>query len=150
MNSITICGNMTRDPELRTTQSGKPLVNFGVADNRNKDKTLFFDCTAFDDVAQRILKYFKKGKPIFLSGTFDTREYVGRDGVQRLSLQVVVTSWDFVNVSRPENAAAGTPAPNRTTQPVNSMRGEEAPYADADAPPEFTDLPDITDPFADQ
>ncbi|MEI7834717.1 MAG: single-stranded DNA-binding protein, partial [bacterium] len=86
MNNITVCGNITRDPELRYTQTGKPVTSFGVADNRSKDKTIFFDCSAFDDMAERIVKYFKKGKPIFVSGTLDQRTYTGKDGVERTSL----------------------------------------------------------------
>ena len=154
MNNITICGNITRDPEMRTTSTGKPMVGFGVADNRNKEKTIFFDCTAFDDVAQRIMRFFKKGKPIFLSGTLDTREYTSRDGQQKTALQVTVTSWDFVSVgggNRENGDGAGGGGGYRAQPAAQGGRSDEqAPFSDNDVPPNFDDIPDITDPFADQ
>lgn len=153
MNNITICGNITRDPEMRTTSTGKAMVVFGVADNRNKDKTIFFECTAFDDVAQRIMRFFKKGKPIFLSGPLDAREYTSRDGQPKTALQVTVNSWDFVSVGGggPREGGDGGSGGGYRAQPASNGRSEEpAPFSDSDVPPNFDDIPDITDPFADQ
>ncbi len=158
MNNITVCGNITRDPELRYTTTGKPVTSFGVADNRTKDRTIFFDCSAFDDIAERIVKYFKKGRPIFVSGTLDQRPYTGKDGVERTSLSVTIHSWDFVNVGgQGPGAAGGGQQPqqggynnNSGVNPYEAGNNRPAPTPPPAPPMPDVDIPDIQDPFADQ
>jgi single-strand DNA-binding protein len=103
-NTITVLGNLTKDPEQRTTTNGTNMASFGVADSRSKDKTLFFNVSCFDKMANDVLKFFKKGKPIFITGTFDTREYQSRDGSAKTALQVTAHSFQFVNVGGAKKA----------------------------------------------
>ena len=154
MNSITLCGHMGREPELTYTESGRPCCKFSIADQRPKDKdgnevTQWFNCRAFDRVAELIHEYFSKGKPIWVSGMLHGRIYARQDGTAGLSLDVQVTSFDFVpfgNSQRKEHdPAEPTPPTPREAKPATS-EGTGA-TASADAAP---DVPNITDPFADQ
>jgi len=72
MNTITIIGRLAKDPEPKTTQSGKTLTKFVVADERKTqsgNKVSYFSCTAWGKKGEFIAQYFKKGKPISLYGS---------------------------------------------------------------------------------
>ena len=71
MNCVQILGNMTHDPEIRLSASGKKYVFFSVATNY-KDKATFIPVTAFNGLAEWICKYFKKGSRIAITGHLDT------------------------------------------------------------------------------
>ena len=75
MNSISISGRLTKDPELRRTQSGTAVCSFSVAVDRPgvKDKTDFIDCVAWDKRAEFVSKYFLKGDPIEVNGVLTRR-----------------------------------------------------------------------------
>lgn len=77
MNSLALSGRLTRDPELRYTESGKEVCSFTIAVQRpgTKDKTDFIDCVAWEKKALFVSKYFKKGKWIEVSGIITTRLY---------------------------------------------------------------------------
>lgn len=77
MNIIAISGRLTRDPELKTTTSGKEVVEFTVAVDRpgTRDQTDFIDCVAWDKKAEFIAQYFQRGKRIEVSGVLTTRSY---------------------------------------------------------------------------
>lgn len=90
MNSISISGRLTKDPELRRTQSGTAVCSFSVAVDRPgvKDKTDFIDCVAWDKRAEFVSKYFLKGDPIEVNGVLTTRTYDDRDGKKRKAVEV--------------------------------------------------------------
>ena len=151
MNNIVICGHMGREPELTQTTSGRTCCKFAIADQRPKDKdgnevTQWFNCRAFDRVAELIHEYFSKGKPIWVSGMLHGRLYARQDGTAGLSLDVQVTSFDFVpfgNSQRKEGdpAEPTPPTPRAVATTAAETAGETGPEID---------VPDITDPFADQ
>ena len=70
MNNVNIIGNLTKDPELRTTSSGKSVCSLSIAvqDSYNKEKTHFFNCTAWGKTGEVINQYFSKGKKIGITG----------------------------------------------------------------------------------
>ena len=90
MNSISISGRLTKDPELRRTQSGTAVCSFSVAVDRPgvKDKTDFIDCVAWDKRAEFVSKYFLKGDPIEVNGVLTTRTYDDRDGKKPKAVEV--------------------------------------------------------------
>ena len=140
MAYIQITGNITREVELKYTQAGKPMVQISIADNVSKEKTNFFDCAAFGDVAEKIAKFFKKGRPISVIGKFDTREYVNKEGVNKMSLSVVVSDFSFLPMS---NKAEG----DKPADPYNAPASAPAQAQPAANEPE---VPDYNDPFASQ
>lgn len=117
-NTITVVGNLTRDPELRYTQSGKATVTVGIAVNRRyqvngewQDATTYMNVVAWDQLAENIAASLTKGARIMATGRLDVREYEGRDGVKRTSVDIVADEvgatlrWATVAIER--NPARG-------------------------------------------
>jgi single-strand DNA-binding protein len=93
MNSLTVSGNLTKDPELRKTSDGKSVVSFSIADG--KEKTIFWDCSAWSKTADNIHTYFKKGDQIIATGRVELNEYTDRDGVAKKGLRFTVSDFTF-------------------------------------------------------
>ena len=95
LNHITIMGRLTRDPELRSTQSGVSVTSFTVAVDRDfggrdggERQTDFIDCVAWRQTGEFVSKYFHKGSMIVVSGRLQSRKWQDRDGNNR-------TSWEI-------------------------------------------------------
>lgn len=89
-NSITAVGNLTRDPELRFTQSGQAICNFSVASSRRfkkgddwEEQTTFFNCTAWAELGENVAASLTKGSRVIVSGRMDQRSYETKDGDKR-------------------------------------------------------------------
>ena len=98
-NHITIHGRLTKDPEMRQTQSGVPVCNFTVAVDRTyksgEDKqTDFFNCVAWRGLGELTGKNFHKGKEILVSGEMQSRKYE-KDGVSHIAWELVASDMDF-------------------------------------------------------
>ena len=90
--SIQLLGNLTREPELRTTKSGKSVASFTVAVNSAKDKVTYYNCSAWEKTAELINEYAKKGSGIFVVGSPDIQTYE-KDGVKQSRLEVTVREF---------------------------------------------------------
>jgi len=95
LNHIVIMGRLTRDPELRYTQSQTPVASFTVAVDRDfggrdgaEKQTDFIDCSAWRQTGEFVSKYFRKGSMIVVSGRLQSRKWQDRDGNNR-------TSWEI-------------------------------------------------------
>ena len=95
LNHIVIMGRLTRDPELRYTQSNTPVASFTVAVDRDfggrdggEKQTDFIDCSAWRQTGEFVSKYFRKGSMIVVSGRLQSRKWQDRDGNNR-------TSWEI-------------------------------------------------------
>ena len=77
MNQITLIGRLTKDPELKYSQSGKAFCRFSVAVPKefNRSETDYFDCVAWNKVAEIIADYLRKGKKIAVQGRLETGIY---------------------------------------------------------------------------
>ena len=84
INSVTICGNITRDIEIKTGQSGKNYCNFTVALNNGKE-TDFINCTAFEKTADYLGNYIKKGDKVVVNGSIKTRTWENQSGKQTMT-----------------------------------------------------------------
>lgn len=96
LNHVTIMGRLTRDPELRHTQSGTAVTSFTLAVDRDfKDKnsgeavTDWISCTAWKGTAEFVSRYFQKGRMAVVDGRLQTRSYQDRDGNKRTAVEVV-------------------------------------------------------------
>ncbi|HHT9126961.1 MAG TPA: single-stranded DNA-binding protein [Candidatus Brocadiia bacterium] len=104
LNKVFLMGNLTRDPELRYTPNGAAVASFGIAVNRvwnspegeQKKETCFVDVSIFGKRAEVINKYFSKGKPIFIEGRLQFRQWETKDGQKQNKLSVVVEDFQFV------------------------------------------------------
>ncbi|RJQ14218.1 single-stranded DNA-binding protein [Candidatus Parcubacteria bacterium] len=97
LNKIFIIGNLTRDPELRTTPSGQPVATFGVATNRffvdssgqKKQQTEFHNVVAWGKLAEIANQYLNKGKVVFIEGRLSTRSWTAQDGTKRSKTEII-------------------------------------------------------------
>ena len=99
-NKVILAGNITRDPELRFTNDGVPVVNFGLAvnDKRSKkeDAVDFFDVTAWRELGETVANYKKKGDPILVEGKLQYRTWEAQDGSKRSKVDVVAHNVQFL------------------------------------------------------
>ncbi len=96
---MIIIGNLTRDPELRTTQTGKEVCSFTVAVNwRGKDKEAdFFNVNAWDKLAQSCKDYLSKSKKVCVVGPVTARTFQDRNGETKVSLEVRAETVEFLS-----------------------------------------------------
>ena len=102
LNRIVIMGRLGHEPEVRYTQSGKPVASFSLAVDRDfKDKasgeraTDWIDVVAWDAKAKFVQQYFHKGQQAVVEGRLQIRDYTGRDGTHRRAAEVVADSVYF-------------------------------------------------------
>ena len=115
MNKLIIIGNLTRDPELRTTSSGVNVCDFTVAVNRRQRRDAqngqpeadFFRVSAWRERGELCAKYLSKGRKVCVMGPVSVRTYTGNDGVTRASLEVTADEVEFLS-SRNDAEAAGS------------------------------------------
>lgn len=113
LNHITIMGRLTRDPELRYTQSQTPVASFTLAVDRDfasrdggERQTDFIDCVAWRQSAEFVNKYFSKGSMAVVAGRLQIRDWNDRDGNKRRSAEVVVENIYFGESKRRDDGAA--------------------------------------------
>ena len=115
LNHITVMGRLTRDPELRRTQSGLPVCSFSVACQRDfksadgERAVDYIDIVAWRNTAEFVSKYFTKGRMAVVDGRLQLRDWVDRDGNNRRSAEVIANSVNFGD-SRPQNQPIPGPA----------------------------------------
>ncbi len=104
-------GRLTRDPDLRRTQSGTAVVSFTLAVDRDfgaKDgdkKTDFIDCVAWRNTAEFVSKYFSKGRMAVVSGRLQIRDWTDRDGGKRHSAEIVADNVYFGDSKRDSDSS---------------------------------------------
>ena len=109
MNNISISGRLTKDIELSKTVNGTTLTRFNVAvaselkDENGERKADFFVCIAWRESAESIAKYFKKGSPIELWGSMNSRNYTAKDGHASTIWELNVRGWGFPQTLKDEN-----------------------------------------------
>ncbi len=99
MNTITISGNVGRDPELKYSAGGTAVVKFSVADTTGKDdnkKTVWHDVVVFKEQAEHVAASVKKGSRVIVTGRLDKSDYTGKDGVKKQRVEVIA---DDVSIS---------------------------------------------------
>lgn len=107
MNSVTLMGRLTSEPELKRTQSGKTMLSFTLAVSRQKDNTDFIRCTAWGKSAEFIQKYFTKGSMIAVLGNIRAGNYTDRDGNTRYIMNVSVEKAFFTGAKSSRQKANG-------------------------------------------
>ena len=114
LNHITIMGRLTRDPELRYTQSQTPVASFTLAVDRDfggrdggEKQTDFIDCVAWRSTAEFVSKYFTKGRMAVVTGRLQIRNWQDKEGNKRRSAEVVADNVYFGDSKR-DNADGGS------------------------------------------
>ncbi len=129
-NTVTVVGNLTRDPELRFTPSGAAVANFGLAWNRKgrdgEEVVSFFDITAWNQLAENVSECLSKGMRVVVYGRLDQRSWETQDGERRSKVEIVADEvapslrWATAEVTRNErrgdsvgaSSGGGRPAGN--------------------------------------
>ncbi len=139
-----ITGNLTRDPELRNTQSGASVCSFSVAVNRvyrdtsgdQKEDVSFIDCSAWGKLGEMISQYAKKGTGVLVSGRLNQRSWEDKDGNKRSNVEIVVEDFNFVgnppreggNSYGGDNSAQGQPVDIPDDIPDGEIELSEVPF----------------------
>jgi single-strand DNA-binding protein len=97
-NRVILVGNLTRDPEIRYTQSGKAVTKFTLAVNnpRNKEETTFVDIVAWDRLGETCNTYLKKGSNTLVEGRLVIRSYDDKDGNKRKATEIVIDNMQML------------------------------------------------------
>ena len=117
LNHIVIMGRLTRDPELRYTQSQIPVASFTLAVDRDyggrdgaERQTDFIDVVAWRNTADFVSRYFTKGRMAVIDGRLQLRDWTDREGNRRRSAEILANSVNFGD-SRPQQQSQSAPAP---------------------------------------
>lgn len=92
MNTITVIGNVGKDPEIRYTSAGKAVVTFGVADTKGKDdqkETQWHNVVCFDQQAENVAAQVTKGSRVIVIGRLNKVSFVGKDGTKKEKVEIV-------------------------------------------------------------
>ena len=134
INKVFISGNITRDAELRATNSGLQVLGFGVAVNdRTKNQTTgewedrpnFFDLTMFCNRAEKIAQYLRKGTKVSVEGKLRFRSWETQTGEKRSKVEIIVDEIEFM--SR-DGAAAHAGVREPAAEAAPDLAGEEIPF----------------------
>ena len=140
MNKLTIIGNLTRDPETRTTSNGVSVCDFTVAVNRRQrrdsqngqNEADFFRVSAWRERGELCAKYLAKGRKVCVIGPVSVRTYTGNDGTVRASLEVTADEVEFLSSKNEAEATGGTAAaeaaPAETEGGFTAVETDELPF----------------------
>ena len=130
-----ITGNLTRDPETRTTTSGTAVCSFSVAVNRRyttngeqREEVSYFNCSAWGRSGETIQQYAHKGDGILVSGRLRQDRWEDKEtGKTRSSIEIVVEEFNFISNSGNTDGAAAAPAAQKSTAKKSSSKDEVVP-----------------------
>lgn len=145
INNVVLMGRLTADPELRTTTTGRSVCSFSIAVQRSYARngeeraTDFINIVAWENTANFVSRYFRKGSMIALQGQIQTRSYEDKTGAKRTAFEVIAREVSFCG-SKAESGTAGVYG-----QPVAPA---QAPAYQSAAPSDFEEITDDEDlPF---
>ena len=155
-NTVTVVGNVTRDPELRFAQSGMAIAQFGLAWNRRRqdqeDEVSFFDVTCFRQLAENVAESLKKGARVVVYGTLQQRSWENDQGDRRSKVEILADDvapslkWATAAVTKNERSGGGDyrgdggrggsyrgdsgprQAPGRGSSPQGSSTADDEPF----------------------
>lgn len=151
LNRATIIGNLTRDPETRTTPNGQTVTNFSVATTysykdqtgNRVDKPEYHNIVAWGKLAEICQQYLGKGRKVYVEGRLQTRDWEGQDGVKRYRTEIVCENMIMLdrapegsgnNAARaafPKTQPSAAPAVDnqpKTNTPDDEIRVEDIPF----------------------
>ena len=155
-NQVTLMGNLTRDPELRTTPNGQSVCSFSLALNRSykggdgewKEMTDFIDIVAWGPLGERVAQYLSKGRPALVSGRLQSRSWE-QDGQKRSKVEVVANDVTFLGgpggpaTSSNTDEPVADDAPKKSSAKKSSKKDEDEEVVIEDIGDEPINLDDI-------
>ena len=149
MNKAILIGRLTRDPELRTTPTGRNVCQFSVAVNRTftnangEREADFINCVVWDKQAENLSKYQKKGNQIAVEGRIQTRNYDDKDGKRVYVTEILATNISFLDAKGTSNG--GGSFNNMPEPPMEDNSNATTVYVDKDPFEAFGDSIEISD-----
>ncbi len=143
-NSVTLVGNITRDPELRFTPSGQATASFGLAVNRRwqdrqsgewQEATSFFDVVCWREMAENVSESLVRGSRVVVTGRLEQRSWENQEGERRSKVEVVADDvgpslrWATATVTKNERRAPGEASPARERSDGPRSGGSQQPAA---------------------
>lgn len=136
LNRAMIIGNLTRDPEVRTTTTGQTVASFGVATNstwtdksgQKQERAEFHNIVAWGKLAEICGQYLGKGRKVYVEGRLQTREWEGQDGAKRNRTEIIAENMimlDRGNGAAPGGATAKAAAPAAMPAAANQGSDDE-------------------------
>ena len=148
MNIVSIAGNVGREPEMRATQTGEPVLSFSIADNGfgRDTATTWWNCSIFGKRAESLQAFIHKGTRLTVSGQARLRTYTDKNGVERSSLDVRlydVALQDAKGKSEPQGESYASVKGHAMKRPSDEAWRAVGDYPDPPdmPPPDADDLP---------
>ena len=140
INRVVLVGNLTRDPELRTTPNGKSVCTLGLAVNEGYkndsgewvEKANFFDIVVWGAQAESCSRYLSKGRPVAVDGRLSHRTWEDKDGGKRSKVEVIASTVQFLGSKQDSASSAGSSAGAPVT--AGAPSGLEPDTSDFNAP----------------
>jgi single-strand DNA-binding protein len=141
LNKAMIIGNLTRDPEIRTTPTGVTVASFGVATNQvwtdqsgqRQERVEYHNIVMWRRLAEIAGQYLRKGSKVYIEGRLQTRDWTGQDGVKRYRTEIIAEN--MIMLDRPGGAAAPfSPPAAQTPVQAEEQPGYQEPTVDAEEP----------------
>ncbi len=146
-NKVILMGNLTRDPESRTTPSGQSVTNFSLAVNRTwkgadgqqNEAVSYIDCVAWGKPGEIIAQYMQKGRALLVSGRLDQRSWEDKEsGGKRSKIEVIVEDFNFVGGGDGGNSSSGNSGGSGNT--ASKPATNNSPEID-DTPIDLSEIP---------
>lgn len=144
LNKVILIGNLTRDPEMRYTNSGTPVVTFGMATNKSwkdsegdtKELAEFHNLVAWNKIAEICQQLLAKGMKVYIEGSLNTRSWEGEDGVTRYKTEIRVDNMILLDskgkdgvglddAEEPKEQEAEEPKEEEEEEPKEDSQGED-------------------------
>ena len=149
INRVVLTGNLTRDPELRSTASGMSVCSLRIASNTRRknqasgeweDKPNFFDVTVWGAQGENCARFLSRGRPVCIDGRLEWREFTDKDGNKRQAIEIVADAVQFLGGRDDAGGGGGftprsdVPVDDRDFQPAGAAAGTGSAPADDDIP----------------
>lgn len=137
LNKAMIIGNLTRDPETRTTTTGKSVVSFSIATNETwkdtagakQERVEYHNIVAWGKLAEICQQYLHKGKKIYIEGRLQTRDWTGQDGVKKYKTEIVADNMIMLDKMGATDSGPKKSAPTVTDEPrEEEVKMEDIPF----------------------
>jgi single-strand DNA-binding protein len=143
INQVILMGRLTRDPEVRTTSTGKTITSFSLAVDRGgqDDATDFFDITAWEKLGELVSQYLSKGRRCLVQGRLRQDSWDDKEtGKKRSKVEVVATDVTFLD--GPNGDGGSAPAGNKPSGNSSSKKSEDVVIEDIDDKPiDLSEIP---------
>ncbi len=137
LNRVTLVGRLTRDPELRTTTTGKSVVSFSIAvqkrikpQNPSDPDADFFRVTAWNQTAEFVSNYLTKGRLVAVDGRLESRKFQDKEGANREVVEVVADNVNALDRPREDGGEGASSSGGRPAASVAPSADEYDPFAD--------------------